>query len=57
MTAPDPGVRQAVHWIAERLRERPDADRLALIDEAGRRFGLSPLQTDFLYRQFLQTAE
>jgi len=56
MTTPDPGVRQAVNWIAERMRENADANRLALIDEASQRFGLSPLQTDFLYRQFLSPA-
>lgn len=56
MTTPDPGVRQAVNWIAERMRENADANRLALIDEASQRFGLSPLQIDFLYRQFLSPA-
>ncbi|MBI2454585.1 MAG: NfeD family protein [candidate division NC10 bacterium] len=55
MTTPDPGVRQAVNWIAERMRENADANRLALIDEASQRFGLSPLQTDF-YRPTFSTA-
>lgn len=53
MIALESGMKKAVDWIAERLRENADASRLALIDEAGQRFGLSPLQTDFLYRQFL----
>ena len=51
------GVKKAVDWIAERLRENAAADRLALIDEASQRFGLSPLQTDFLYSQFSRRTE
>lgn len=57
MISLEAGVKKAVEWIAEQLRDNAGADRLALIDEASQRFGLSPLQTDFLYRQFLQKAE
>ena len=44
-------IKQAVAWIEERLREQPAADRVKLVDEAGRRFDLTPLDADFLFRQ------
>ena len=37
-------------WIDERLREEPSVDRVKLVDEAGRRFDLTPLDADFLFR-------
>ena len=37
-------------WIDDKLRERPDADRVKLVDEASRRFDLTPLDADFLFR-------
>jgi len=43
-------IKQAVAWIDDRLRDEPGADRLRLVDEAARRFDLSPLDTDFLMR-------
>ncbi len=43
-------IKQAVKWIDEQLADRPDADRTKLIDEASRRFDLSPLDEDFLLR-------
>jgi hypothetical protein len=50
MAAGEAPIKQAVNWIDDQLRDRPDADRLALVDEAARRFDLSPLDTDFLMR-------
>jgi hypothetical protein len=47
-------IRQAVKWIDERLADDPGADRLRLVDEAARRFDLSPLDTDFLMRQLAE---
>jgi hypothetical protein len=44
-------VKAAVRWIEEQLRDRPDADRVTLVDEASRRFDLTPLDEDFLVRQ------
>ncbi len=49
-------VKKAVNWITEEIREHPDSDRATLIDQASQRFGLSPLQAEFLYRQFLGAA-
>ena len=50
MAAGEPPVKAAIKWIDEQLRDRPDADRVKLLDEAARRFDLSPLEGDFLLR-------
>lgn len=49
-------IRQAVKWIDEQLRDNPNADRLKLVDEASRRFDLTPLDTDFLLRHLAERA-
>jgi hypothetical protein len=43
-------IKQAMAWIDDKLHERPDADRVKLVDEASRRFDLTPLDADFLFR-------
>ena len=50
-------VKAAIKWIGEQLRERPGADRVTLLDEAARRFDLSPLEEDFVLRHFSGPAE
>jgi hypothetical protein len=50
MAAGEAPIKQAVAWIDERLREEPGADRMRLVDEAARRYDLSPLDTEFLAR-------
>jgi len=50
MAAGEGSVKQAVKWIGDQLHERPGADRAKLVDEASRRFDLSPLDADFLLR-------
>ena len=47
-------IKQAIKWIDEQLRDNPAADRTRLVDEASRRFDLSPLDTDFLWRHFAE---
>jgi hypothetical protein len=47
-------IKAAIKWIDEQLRERPTVDRVALIDEAGRRFDLTPLDEEFLLRHFAE---
>ena len=47
-------IKQAVTWIDERLAEEPRADRLTLVDEAARRFDLSPIEADFLLRHLAE---
>jgi len=54
MTAGEAPVTRAVKWIDDQLHDRPDADRMKLVDEASRRFDLSPLDTDFLLRHLAQ---
>ena len=54
MGAGEPPVKQAVRWIDEQLAEDPRRDRLRLVDEAARRFDLSPLDADFLFRHLAE---
>lgn len=49
------GVKKAVEWIGQRRKENPNAGLTALVEEACRKFDLSPIQADFLYRHFTQT--
>jgi len=50
MSAGEAPIKQAVTWLDDKLRDNPQADRVLLLDEAARRFDLSPLDSDFLYR-------
>ncbi len=47
-------IKQAVQWIDEQIHDHPDADRMKLVDEASRRFDLSPLDADFLVRHLAE---
>ena len=47
-------IKQAVKWIEDQLLDRPDADRVKLVDNASRRFDLTPLDEEFLYRHLAQ---
>jgi len=47
-------IKQAVKWIDDQLRDNPKADRIKLVDEASRRFDLTPLDTDFLFRHLAE---
>jgi hypothetical protein len=49
-------IKQAVQWIEEQLRDNPTADRVKLVDDASRRFDLSPLDQDFLFRHLAERA-
>ena len=55
MIGSEAALKKAIDWIAEQLRENPGTPRAALIDQASLRFGLSPAQGEFLFRQFLQS--
>ncbi len=50
-------LKQAVKWIDAQLQDHPSADRLKLVDEASRRFDLTPLDSDFLIRHFAEQAK
>ena len=47
-------IKQAIAWIDEQLHDHPDANRMKLVDEASRRFDLSPLDGDFLVRHLAE---
>ncbi|MBI1958806.1 MAG: hypothetical protein HYS36_06220 [Candidatus Rokubacteria bacterium] len=50
MAAGEAPIKQAITWIDEQVRDNPAADRVTLLDEASRRFDLTPLDADFLLR-------
>ena len=50
-------IRQAVKWIDDQLVDNPSADRVKLVDDASRRFDLSPLDADFLFRHLAERAK
>ena len=56
MAAGEAPIKQAVKWIEDQLQDHPGADRVKLIDDASRRFDLSPLDADFLLRQLNERA-
>ena len=56
MAAGEAPIKQAVKWLEDQLQDHPGADRVKLIDEASRRFDLSPLDADFLLRQLAERA-
>ncbi|HEX9420739.1 MAG TPA: hypothetical protein VGA81_16910 [Methylomirabilota bacterium] len=47
-------IKQAIMWIDEQIVEKPGADRMKLVDEASRRFDLTPLDEDFLLRHLAE---
>jgi hypothetical protein len=57
MTAGEAPIKQAVNWINDQLADNPKADRVKLVDEASRRFDLSPADSDFLFRHLAQHAK
>ena len=54
MAAGEAPIKQAVKWIDDQLHDNPAADRVRLVDEAARRFDLSPLDADFLFRHLAE---
>ena len=54
MAAGEAPIKQAVKWIDDQLTSDPRADRVKLVDEASRRFDLTPLDAEFLYRHLSQ---
>ena len=50
MSLGQPNVKRALEWILDRLAEEPGVRRSVLLDEAARRFDLTPLEADFLSR-------
>ncbi|MCZ7626850.1 MAG: hypothetical protein C3F12_09975 [Candidatus Methylomirabilota bacterium] len=52
----DRALERAIEWLSERIEEQPESNRGKLIDEASKEFNLTPLQEEFLYRQFCKAA-
>lgn len=50
MSAGEAPIKQAIKWMDDQLHDNPKADRVKLIDDAARRFDLSPADEDFLFR-------
>jgi hypothetical protein len=57
MAAGEAPIKQAVRWLDDQLRDNPRADRMRLVDEAARRFDLSPLDAEFLLRHLAKRRE
>ena len=57
MAAGEAPIKQAVKWIEDQLVDHPTMDRVQLVDAAARRFDLSPLDSDFLFRHLSQRAK
>ena len=47
-------LRRALRWLDERIREEPGASRGKLIGEAGARFDLTPVEQEFLLRNWVK---
>ena len=43
-------LKQAVQWISEKRKEKPDINLIKLVDDASFRFDLSPKDSEFLLR-------
>ncbi len=57
MTKPDilpegESLRRAVRWMSDHYRDNPNAGFSKLIDEAAIRFDLSPLEVEFLRKNW-----
>jgi len=50
MTPDGEAIRRAVRWISDQRLADPSLKLAKAIDEAARRFDLSPLEADFLWR-------
>jgi hypothetical protein len=50
-------IRAAVKWIDGQLRDNPSVDRVKLVDDASRRFDLSPLDEEFLLRHIAERSK
>jgi hypothetical protein len=53
MSVGEAPVKQAVKWLDEQLHDNPNVNRATLVDAAARRFDLSPLDAEFLYRHLV----
>ncbi|HEY3066477.1 MAG TPA: hypothetical protein VGL09_11840 [Methylomirabilota bacterium] len=57
MAAGEAPIKQAMKWIDDQLVDDPKIDRVQLVDAASRRFDLSPVDADFLFRHLAERAK
>jgi hypothetical protein len=50
-------LRRALRWIADRRLEQPEAPLVRVLDEAARRFDLTPLECEYLLEQYRSARE
>jgi hypothetical protein len=50
-------IRRAIQWVNEQRESVPRPALVGLIDEAGKKFDLSPKDCDFLIRFFTEPKE
>lgn len=46
-------LENALRYISEKLLENPETELSPLIEDASRRFDLSPLETEFLINKYI----
>lgn len=47
-------IRRALRWLDDRVQDDPRVDRARLVGEAATRFDLTPLEEDFLLRNWVR---
>ncbi len=48
------GLRRALRWLDDRVRDEPGANRSRLVAEAAVRFDLTPMEEDFLLTNWVK---
>ena len=52
----DRSMEEAIRFISSELKDNPNANKSAIIDQAAQRFDLDPMQTEFLINKFIMNA-
>ncbi len=47
-------LRRALRWLDDRVRDDPRLDRVKLVGEAAMRYDLTPMEEDFLLRNWIR---
>ena len=50
-------IRKAAAFVAESRKEQPERSLESILDEAGMRFNLTPLDSEALYRLFTDSTQ
>ncbi len=48
------GLRRALRWLDDRVRDEPRLDRAKLVGEASVKFDLTPVEEEFLLRNWVR---